>query len=57
MNYKDTDPYQAGIDAFLTQLYMTPIHALAQSYERFGKEDKFKFAEGFLYAERTLNQL
>lgn len=49
------DPYQEGIEAFLTLAYITPINALANNHNKFTKEERFKFAEGFLYAYYFLN--
>jgi|APCry1669189665_1035243.scaffolds.fasta_scaffold328716_2 hypothetical protein len=49
------DPYQEGIEAFLTLSYITPINALANNHNKFTKEERFKFAEGFWYAYNFLN--
>ena len=43
--------YQAGVDSFLTGNYRTPIHALAKYTFSLSKQDRFKFAEGFLWAQ------
>ena len=43
--------YQAGVDSFLTGNYRTPIHALARYTYSLSKQDRFKFAEGFLWAQ------
>lgn len=48
------DPYQEGIDAYLTLQYATPIHALAKHAMRFSKDEMFKFADGFWYADKFL---
>jgi hypothetical protein len=54
-NYAKQDPYQAGIDAYLTLEFATPIAALAKHSERFNREERLRFAEGFWYADETLS--
>lgn len=51
---EQTDAYQDGIDAYLTLLYITPINALAKHFKKYGKLDRFKFTEGFNYAQTLL---
>lgn len=56
MSYTKPDPYQEGIDAYLTKLFDTPIHALAVNSNRFTVEERRKFAEGFKYAEELFEK-
>lgn len=43
--------YQAGIDSFLTGNFTTPIVAIAKYNYPLNKEMRFKFAEGFKWAQ------
>lgn len=43
--------YQAGVDSFLTGKFTTPIVAIAQYQFALTKEKRFKFAEGFKWAQ------
>ncbi len=43
--------YQEGIDSFLTGNFTSPISAIAQYSYPLNKEMRFKFAEGFKWAQ------
>jgi hypothetical protein len=43
--------YQDGVDSFLTGKFTTPIAALARYPYPMNKEMRFKFAEGFKWAQ------
>ena len=54
--FKKADPHQEGIDSYLSLLYASPIHALANNSNKFGKEERFIFTKGYWYAHDFLNK-
>ena len=54
--FNKQEPYQEGINAYLTLMYASPIQALSNNLNKFGKEDRFVFAKGFWYAHEFLSK-
>ena len=47
--------YQDGADSFLTGKFTSPIAAIAQYPYPLNKEMRYKFAEGFKWAQSLFN--
>ena len=48
------DAYNDGIESFMTGQYTTTIEALGKSMNKYNREHRFKFDQGFKYAHNLI---